>query len=155
MKVDLVGKSALVTGAARGIGQSIADKLTANGASVVYTDVDFEMVKEAAANSPRSLALKMDISDESSVESTVGDALKQFGRIDIVVNNAGINSAKHRVNIDRFPLEEWEKIVKVDLTGTYLVSKVVARAMIQQRDGRIINIASVLGVVPARLKNHV
>ena len=152
MKVDLVGKSALVTGAARGIGQSIADKLTANGASVVYTDVDFEMVKEAAANSPRSLALKMDISDESSVESTVGDALKQFGRIDIVVNNAGINTAKHRVNIDRFPLEEWEKIVKVDLTGTYLVSKVVARAMIQQCDGRIINIASVLGVVPARLQ---
>jgi 3-oxoacyl-[acyl-carrier protein] reductase len=152
MNVDLKGKSALVTGAARGIGQSIADTFTANGARVAYTDVDFATVKEAASRSPRSLALQMDISDESSVEMTVADVLKQFGRLDILVNNAGVNTLKHRVNIDRFPLDEWERIVKIDLTGTYLVSKAVARAMIQQRDGRIINIASVLGVVPARLQ---
>jgi 3-oxoacyl-[acyl-carrier protein] reductase len=152
MKVDLEGKCALVTGAARGIGQAIADTLTANGARVAYTDIDFEPVKEAAAHAPRSLALEMDISSESQVESAVADVLKQFGRIDILVNNAGVNTLKHRVNIDRFPLEEWERIVKVDLTGTYLVSKAVARAMLQQRDGRIINIASVMGVVPARLQ---
>jgi len=152
MKVNLEEKVALVTGAARGIGQAIADMLAANGARVAYADVDFETVQQSAARSPRSLALNMDISNESSVESAVAEVLKEFGRLDILVNNAGINTVRHRVNIDRFPLEEWERIVKVDLTGTYLVSKAVARTMIQQHDGRIINIASVLGVVPARLQ---
>jgi NAD(P)-dependent dehydrogenase (short-subunit alcohol dehydrogenase family) len=150
MKVDLAGQCALVTGAARGIGQAIADLLAANGARVAYTDVDVATVEEAAARSPRSLALAMNISDESQVNSTVAEVLNQFGRIDILVNNAGVNTAKYRVNIDQFPREEWERIVKVDMTGTYLVSRAVAGAMIQQRAGRIINIASVLGVVPAR-----
>ena len=98
------------------------------------------------------MAVDMDISSESQVESGVAEVLKHFGRLDILVNNAGINTAKHRVNIDQFPLEEWERIVKVDLTGTYLVSKAAARAMIPQRAGRIINISSVLGVIPARLQ---
>ena len=94
----------------------------------------------------------MDISDPSQVDSVVAEVLNQFGRVDIFVNNAGVNTAKHRVTIDQFPLEEWQRIVKIDLTGTYLVSQAVARAMIAQRSGRIINIASVLGVVPARLQ---
>lgn len=152
MKVNLEGQCALVTGAARGIGQAIADTLTANGARVAYTDVDFKTVQESAAHAPRSLALEMNISDESQVTATVAEVLKQFGRLDILVNNAGVNTAKYRVNIDQFPIDEWERIVKIDLTGTYLVSRAVARAMIQQRAGRIINIASVLGVVPARLQ---
>jgi NAD(P)-dependent dehydrogenase (short-subunit alcohol dehydrogenase family) len=109
MNVHLEGKTALVTGAARAIGQAIADTFTANGARVVYADVDFETVKGAAARSPGSLALAMDISHESCVESTVADVLKQLGRIDILVNNAGINTAKHRVNIDRFPLEDGKR----------------------------------------------
>jgi len=152
MKVGLEGKFALVTGAARGIGKAIAEMLTANGASVAFADVDSDAVRETAASSPRSMAVAMDVSDESQVDSAVAEVLKQFGRIDILVNNAGVNTAKHRVNIDQFPLEEWERIVNVDLTGTYLVTKAVARTMVQQRAGRIINIASVLGVVPARLQ---
>jgi NAD(P)-dependent dehydrogenase (short-subunit alcohol dehydrogenase family) len=152
MKVNLEGQCALVTGAARGIGQAIADTLTANGARVAYTDIDFKTVQESAAHAPGSLALEMNISDESQVAATVAEVLKQFGRIDILVNNAGVNTAKHRVNIDQFPIDEWERIVKIDLTGTYLVSRAVARVMIPQRAGRIINIASVLGVVPARLQ---
>jgi 3-oxoacyl-[acyl-carrier protein] reductase len=152
MKVDLAKKCALVTGAARGIGQAIADVLAANGARVAYTDIDFTVVEKAAACSPHSLALGMDISDETEVNSKVAEVLKHFGRIDILVNNAGVNTAKHRQNIDQFPLEEWQRIVNIDLTGTYLVTRAVARAMIQQRAGRIINIASVLGVVPARLQ---
>ncbi len=152
MKVDLEGKFALVTGAARGIGQSIADTLTANGARVAYADIDFTTLKETAASSPRALAVEMDISNESRVESAMAEVLKEFGRLDILVNNAGINTARYRVNIDQFPLDEWERIVKVDLTGTYLVSKAAARVMMKQHDGRIINISSVLGVIPARLQ---
>ena len=152
MKVDLSGKFALVTGAAGGIGRSIADTLVANGATVAYADIDYANAKQGAANHPGSLAVEVDISNEPSVESALAKVLKEFGRVDILVNNAGVNTAKHRVNIDQFPLEEWERIVKIDLTGTFLVSRATVRAMMTQKDGRIINIASVLGVVPARLQ---
>jgi 3-oxoacyl-[acyl-carrier protein] reductase len=152
MKVDLAGKFALVTGAARGIGQSIADTLAANGATVAYADIDFATAKQSAAHAPGSLAVEIDISNEQSVESALAKVLKEFGRLDILVNNAGVNTAKHRVNIDEFPLEEWERIVKIDLTGTFLVSRATVRAMMKQKQGRIINIASVLGVIPARLQ---
>jgi len=152
MKVDLEGKCALVTGAARGIGQAIADTLAANGARVAYTDIDYETVQDAAGQAPRSLALEMNITDHSQVKNAVAEALAKFGRIDILVNNAGVNTMKHRVNIDQFPVEEWERIVNVDLTGTYLVSRTVAESMIRQGSGRMINIASVMGVVPARLQ---
>ena len=82
----------------------------------------------------------------------MAEILKQFGRLDILVNNAGVNTAKHRVNIDQFPLEEWDRILKIDLTGTFLVSQAATRIMLKQHEGRIINIASVLGVIPARLQ---
>jgi NAD(P)-dependent dehydrogenase (short-subunit alcohol dehydrogenase family) len=150
MKVDLQGKTAFVSGAARGIGQAIADTFAANGARVAYADIDVATVREAAARTSGSLALGLDISDESQVNVTVAEVLKQFGRIDILVNNAGVNTSKHRVNIDQFPLAEWERIVNIDLKGTYLVSRAIARPMIEQGSGRIVNIASVLGVVPAR-----
>lgn len=152
MRVDLAGKFALVTGAARGIGKSIADTLAANGAIVAYTDIDFAVVRQSAAKSAGSLAVEIDISNEQSVESAMAKVVKEFGRLDILVNNAGVNTAKHRVNIDEFPLEEWERIVKIDLTGTFLVSRAASRIMLKQKDGRIINIASVLGVIPARLQ---
>jgi len=152
MKVDLEGKFALVTGAARGIGRSIADTLSANGAAVAYADINFTRVKEAAARSQGGLAVEIDISNEQSVESALAKVMKQFGRLDILVNNAGVNTAKHRVNIDQFPLEEWDRIVKIDLTGTFLVSRSASRIMLKQKDGRIINIASVLGGRRARLK---
>lgn len=152
MKIDLEGKCALVTGAARGIGNAIANALATNGARVAYTDIDLAAAQAGAASSSNSLALSMDVSDEAQVESTVGEIVRHFGRIDVLVNNAGVNTAKHRVNIDKFPLEEWNRIVDVDLKGTYLVSRAVSQAMIRQRFGRIINIASVLGVVPARLQ---
>jgi 3-oxoacyl-[acyl-carrier protein] reductase len=152
MKVDLAGKFALVTGAARGIGRSIADTLAANGATVAYADIDFATAKQSATSASGSLAVEIDISNEQSVESALAKVLKQFGRLDILVNNAGVNTAKHRVNIDEFPLEEWERIVKIDLTGTFLVSRATVRAMMKQKEGRIINIASVLGVIPARLQ---
>jgi len=152
MHVNLEGKVALVTGAARGIGQAIADTLAVNGARVVYTDIDLEPAREAAALRPGALPLRLDVTSEAEIDSVVGQILDQWGRLDILVNNAGVNTLAHRVNIDQFPTSEWERILRVDLTGLFQVSRAAARAMLGQRSGRIINIASVLGLVPARLQ---
>ncbi|MEM8944707.1 MAG: SDR family NAD(P)-dependent oxidoreductase [Planctomycetota bacterium] len=152
MKIDLQGQRTLVTGAARGIGQAIADALAANGARVAYADIDSAAVEEAASQTPEAVAVTMDISDEAQVNQAVASVTEQWGGLDILVNNAGINTIKHRVNIDQFPLEEWNRILDVDLTGTYLVSKAVSQSMIAQGSGRIVNISSVMGVVPARLQ---
>jgi NAD(P)-dependent dehydrogenase (short-subunit alcohol dehydrogenase family) len=152
MNVNLNGKTALVTGAARGIGQAIADRLAANGARVAYTDIDADGVSAAAESQAGCIAQIMDVSDEAQVNGVMDQVLRDFGRLDILVNNAGIGDVKHRVNIDEFPADQWERIVKIDLTGVYLVSKAGVKPMIEQGGGRVINIASVLGVVPARLQ---
>ena len=106
MKVSLEGRRALVTGAARGIGQAIVSALSANGARVALADIDGMAVKKTAQSVPDSFALEMDISDESQVNQAVAEVVQHFGGIDILVNNAGVNTMKHRVNIDQFPLEE-------------------------------------------------
>jgi len=152
MKVDLEGKVALVTGAARGIGQAIADMLCQNGAIVVYSDLDLANTKKAASKNKGAEALKMDVSDVNQVNKGIEWVFKKFGKLDILVNNAGINTMKHRVNIDEFPLEEWERILKVDLTGVFIVSKAASARMIAQKYGKIINISSVFGIVPSRLQ---
>ena len=152
MQVNLNGQVALVTGAARGIGQAIADAFGANGARVVYSDIDLEAARAAAGRFPGSLALRLDVTDPAEVDAAIAETLKQWGRLDLLVNNAGVNTSRYRVNIDEFPLEEWERILKVDLTGLFLVSRAGAKPMRQQRSGRIINIASVFGVVPARVQ---
>ncbi|MBI3416071.1 MAG: SDR family oxidoreductase [Verrucomicrobia bacterium] len=153
MKVNLEGKVALVTGAARGIGQAIADALAANGARVVYTDIETEAVKQSAAHTPGALALRLDVTSQAEVAATFAATLREFGRLDILVNNAGINSNVHRVNIDDYPVDEWERIINVDLTGLFLVSRAAAKPMLQQKSGRIINIASIAGLVPLRLQS--
>ncbi len=152
MKVNLDGKLALVTGAARGIGQAIADAFAANGARVVYSDIDFDAAKQSAAKWPGSLVLRLDVTNNAEVEGVMAEILRRFGRLDILVNNAGVNTLAHRVNIDQFPAEEWERILRVDLTGLFLVSRAGAKPMLAQKWGRIINVASVLGLVPARLQ---
>lgn len=150
MKADLSGKVSLVTGAARGIGQAIADRLAANGSQVVYADRDD--TTEAAARFPGSVAIAMDVTNRAQIDAGIAGIVERFGHLDIVVNNAGVNTAKHRVTIDEFPREEWDRIIAVDLTGLYEVSQAAARVMKQQKSGRIINISSVLGLVPARLQ---
>jgi NAD(P)-dependent dehydrogenase (short-subunit alcohol dehydrogenase family) len=152
MKVNLEGKVALVTGAARGIGQAIADTLAANGARVVYADIDVETARQSAAKHTGALALRMDVTNEREIDSALAETLKQCARLDILVNNAGVNTLAHRVNIDQFPTEEWERILRVDLTGLFYVSRAVAKPMLAQNSGRIINISSVLGLAPARLQ---
>jgi NAD(P)-dependent dehydrogenase (short-subunit alcohol dehydrogenase family) len=153
MQVDLKGKVALVTGAGRGIGKAIADTFAANGARIVYSDIDFEAAQEAAGEVDGATALHLDVSDPEQVEQGVAEVLRSQGRLDILVNNAGINTLHHRVNVDQFPLEEWDRIVRVDLTGLFLMSRAAAAPMLRQRSGRIINIASVVGLVPLRLQS--
>jgi NAD(P)-dependent dehydrogenase (short-subunit alcohol dehydrogenase family) len=150
MQVDLSGKVSLVTGAARGIGEAIALRLAANGSRVIFADRDD--ASEAAAKTPNGVAMPMDVTNREQIEATVARIVKDFGRLDIVVNNAGVNTAKYRVTVDEFPREEWDRIIAVDLTGLYEVSQVVSRVMRKQKSGRIINIASVFGLVAARLQ---
>ena len=152
MKVNLNGKVALVTGAARHIGKAIGDVYIANGAKVVYTDISFDDPKTSFFESSDSMNAIMDVTEFEQVEAVIDKTVKKFGHLDIVVNNAATYSLKHRVSIEEFPREEWEKIINVNLTGVYLVSKVAARVMLKQGSGRIINISSVFGVVPARLQ---
>jgi len=152
MKCDLAGQVSLVTGAARGIGQAIADRLAANGSRVVYTDMDLAATQEAAARFPGSLAFAMNVTRSEDVRSVMDQVVAQCGRLDILVNNAGVNTIAHRVNIDQFPREEWDRLLSVDLTGVYEVSKAAAQIMLRQKSGRIINIASIAGLVPLRLQ---
>ena len=152
MKCDLTGKVSLVTGAARGIGRAIADRLAANGSRVVYTDLDPAATEAAAAHAAGAIGLRMDVTSATEIEAVIGRVVAEFGRLDILVNNAGVNTLAHRVTIDQFPREEWDRLLGVDLTGVYEVSRVAARVMRSQRAGRIINVASIVGLVPLRLQ---
>ena len=149
MKVALAARVALVTGAARGIGRAIADLLGANGAHVVYTDVDEAALASITGADTRCL----DVTDVDGTQQTVDAIIADHGRIDILVNNAGVNTAAHRVPIDEFPKAEWDRLLAVDLDGPYHVSKAVIPSMRTQQYGRIINISTIAGLVPLRLQS--
>src|SRR5688500_12597673 len=153
MKVDLNHRVALVTGAARHIGKAIGDIYAENGASVVYTDINFDHDDEPASETSGKKRAVMDVANEQQITTVIEEVVREFGRLDIVVNNAGlICPPEYRVTIDEFPRSEWDKIVNVDLTGVYLVSRAAAKVMAKQGVGRIINIASVAGLVPVKLQ---
>lgn len=154
MQVDLNGRVALVTGAAGAIGRAIARRLSDSGASVVVADINRESAEAYAATLPGAMAAVIDISSRDSAEAGVAETIARHGRIDILVNNAGVNSFVHRVNIDSFPLEEWERITRIDLDGLYLMSHAALQPMVKQGEGgRIINIASVVGLAAMRLQS--
>jgi 3-oxoacyl-[acyl-carrier protein] reductase len=152
MTSDLSGKVALVTGAARGIGQAIADRFALNGAVVYYTDLVLDDAKAAAERTPNSRALQLDVTSPADITAAVERVVAGSGRFDILVNNAGVNTMAHRVTIDEFPRAEWDRILAVDLTGLYETTRAAAAVMKRQRSGRIINVASIAGLVPLRLQ---
>lgn len=153
MRVKLDDKVALVTGAARGIGRAIADTLAANGARIAYSDRDTDGLKDIATGNGH-VTLALDVTDRAQIAAGVAQVLDAFGRIDILVNNAGIGvRAADRKTVDEFPVESWDEMLRIDLTGVFLMSQTVARAMKAAKSGRIINIASVLGLVPMRLQS--
>jgi NAD(P)-dependent dehydrogenase (short-subunit alcohol dehydrogenase family) len=153
MKADLNGKVAFVTGAAGGIGKAIAQLLARNGAAIVVADIDGAGAQTVADGLPRAIAVQMDIRKEDTIVSGLDAALAAFGHVDVLVNNAGVNTLAHRVDIDAFPVEEWHRIVGVDLDGTYLVSRTVLGAMLRRGAGRVINIASTVGLAAMRLQS--
>jgi len=151
MQVNLTEQVAIVTGAANGIGKSIADRLSANGATVIYTDID-RMALEKAAHEGGGHALELDVTNSEQIVTVMEEVLERFKRLDLLVNNAGINTMTNRVCVDTFPREEWDRIIAVDLTAAYEMSKAAAQIMKRQKRGRIINISSIAGVVPLRLQ---
>src|SRR6266853_1134348 len=152
MKCDLSGQVSLVTGSARGIGQAIADRFAANGCIVYYSDLKLEDAQTAAARWPSGRAMKLDVTKRVDIDSALEQILGECGRLDLLVNNAGVNTLIHRVTIDEFPREEWDRILAVDLTGLYEMSQAAAAIMRNQKCGRIVNIASIAGLVPLRLQ---
>jgi len=143
---NLDGQVAIVTGAASGIGRAIATRLSIEGATVAAADLDGEAVKhliqEFLSNGRRGLALQVDVSAEKDAQGMVEETLKNFGKIDILVNNAGVGTTG--LIIDH-SVEDWEKSMSVNLRGTFLFSRVVAKKMIPRKRGRIVNIASIGG----------
>lgn len=157
---NLQGKVALVTGAGgeHGIGRGIALRLAQEGADVVVTDITTKPYANAAwgglpavqaeieALGCRALTLTCDVADEESVSSAIQKALDAMGRIDILVNNAGARAAGDRVPVTDLPKNEWDRVLNVNLTGTFLCSQAAARHMLSRGDGgRIINISSTAG----------
>jgi NAD(P)-dependent dehydrogenase (short-subunit alcohol dehydrogenase family) len=152
MRCDLSGTVSLVTGAARGIGQAIAGRLAANGSRVVYTDIDAAAAGAAASVVPGATSMALDVTKPEEIAAAFERVAAGGGRLDILVNNAGVNTLAHRVTLDEFPRAEWDRILAVDLTGLYEMSKAAARVMRARGSGRIINVASIAGLVPLRLQ---
>ncbi|WP_075617526.1 3-oxoacyl-[acyl-carrier-protein] reductase [Paenisporosarcina indica] len=144
----LNGKTAIVTGASRGIGAEIAKYLAKEGARVIvnYSGSQSkaeEVVKEIEAFGGEALAVQASVSDADSVTALISATMEHFGSIDILVNNAGIT----RDNlIMRMKENEWDDVINTNLKGVFLCTKAVTRQMMKQRAGRIVNIASIVGV---------
>ena len=138
------GQVAIVTGGAQGIGQAVAEELVRGGARVAIWDLDGGLAKDAAAAlGPECYGDSVDVSDWSSVEAARDKALDAMGRIDIVVNSAGIAGAN--ATVEEYPVEHFADIVTINLMGTFHVNKAVVPAMRAQGYGRIVNISSVAG----------
>lgn len=146
--MKLQGKAVLVTGASRGIGREIALELARQGANVAvnYSGSEAraqEVVAEIQALGCEAFAVQCDVANSESVTEMVKSAIERFGKLDILVNNAGIT----RDNLlMRMKDDEWDSVINTNLKGVFLCTKAVTRQMMKQRSGRIINIASIVGV---------
>ncbi len=142
--MKLEGSVAIVTGAARGIGQTYTLRLVAEGANVVAADVldCSETAKLAGANSDRVLPVRVDVTDYGSVEGMVEAAMERFGRVDTLVNNAALFGNLKRQPAEEIPLDEWDTILSINVKGVFLCCRAVLPIMREQGSGRIINVSS-------------
>jgi len=141
----LGSKVALITGGARGIGAEIAKKFVEHKAKVLICDTDKDAgLKIVQAIGNDAQFFQMDIGNEGEVADTVAKILSRFNKIEILVNNAGITRDKLLLKMTK---EDWDRVINVNLTGTFLVTKAVMKVMMRQRYGKIINIASVIGLI--------
>ncbi|MEI6564363.1 MAG: 3-oxoacyl-[acyl-carrier-protein] reductase [bacterium] len=144
----LSGKVALVTGAARGIGQAIAKKLAVEGCDVALCDLKAEWLTETVglieAAGRKVKCFEVDVSQSAAVEAAVNGAIQEFGKIDILINNAGITKDTLMIRMSE---QDWDAVLSVNLKGTFLFTKAVARPMMKQRSGAIVNVASIIGLI--------
>ena len=142
------GKIAVVTGAARGIGQAIAYNLAARGADIVLGDIKAEWLSESAEGvkklGRKVWCFELDVTNATAVQNVFNDIAAETGRIDILVNNAGITKDGLLMRMSE---EDWDAVLTVNLKGTFACTKAVSRIMMKQRSGSIINIASVVGLM--------
>lgn len=148
MKLNLKGKTALITGGSRGIGRAIAIELSKQGANVVITYINNEVnakevIAEVEKSNVRGLAIKADVSNEKDINDMIEIVNNEFEYVDILVNNAGITKDNLLL---RMKLEEWDDVISTNLRGAYLCTKAVARGMLKKKSGKIVNIASVVGI---------
>ena len=141
-------KNAVVTGAARGIGKTIAIELAKKGVNVVVSDV---LIEEAEATAEeirgfgvKSFAFKADVSNAEEADALIDKTVEEFGTIDFLINNAGITRDNLAIRMSE---DEWDKVIDINLKGTFLCSKYAAKVMMKKRFGRIVNIASVAGIL--------
>ena len=144
----LKGKKAIVTGGSRGIGREIVIDFLREGASVTFIDMNpsesmAEMEQAAAQSEARVAFRKADVSNAAEIQLVIEEIIAEMGGVDVLVNNAGITRDGL---IFRMPVENWEKVLTINLTSVFLTSQVAARHMIKQRSGSIINMASIVGV---------
>ena len=140
---DLKGKNIIVTGASGGIGNSIVKKLFESGANILATGTRVEKLEELKKNFDKIKILKFDISQNDKIEEFIENATKELGgSLDGIVNNAGITKDNLAI---RMSLEEWQKVIDVNLTSTFLMSKFSIKKMLKNKSGKVVNITSVVG----------
>lgn len=158
-RFGLEGRSAVVTGGGAGLGRQLAEGLAEAGAGLVLCGRKLERCEAAAAEvgsryGVKAIAMRCDVREQDDVVAVVELAKSEFGSVDILVNNAG---TAWGADPEEFPIEEWQKVIDVNLTGVFLFSRAAGRHMIAQQRGRIVNIASVaaFGAAPPELMNSV
>ncbi|MEW9050199.1 MAG: SDR family oxidoreductase [Neobacillus sp.] len=144
---SLQGKTAIVTGGGRGLGEQIAVAYAEAGANVVVCSRNLEACQQISASlvekGIRSLAIKCDVSNPEDIQNVVDITLKEFGRIDILVNNSGVSWGAPALEM---PVDKWDKVMNINLKAVFLFSQAVGKIMVEQRAGKIINIASIAGL---------
>jgi len=144
----LEGKAALITGGARGIGKEIAMFFAKQGANIAICDVNLEEAEKTAKEirdmGRGSIAFKADVTNSGQVQDMVDKILDKFSKIDILINNAGITKDNLLLRMSE---EEWDKVIAVNLKGTFVCTKFVSKVMLKQRSGKIINLASIIGIM--------
>ena len=148
MKIDLTGKTALVTGASRGIGEAIARRLAAEGATILAgarTVAALErVVSDIESKGGRARAHALDVADAASIDAVIKSAMEEHGQIDVLVNNAGIAEDNLILRMSR---EAWDRVIATNLTGAFLLTQAVVKGMVRRRYGRIVNVTSVVGLM--------
>jgi len=142
-RIELEGRVAIITGAARGIGRAIAERLSASGARVAIWDIDREAAAATAMSIVNAADFAADVTEPASIAAALAATEAQLGAPDILVNNAGITGPNHP--LDEYPVEEWRRVIEIDLMGVYYCCRAVVPRMRRLGRGHIVNIASIAG----------